>query len=100
MRIVDRDAWTGRAAATVPGQSAEPLTARGNHPRGGLVVDAGFAITMPTKGLQLLGTRRDRSVNDGGHFHLVEEDKFSYSTELRSVSTVILRLNATGKLTM
>ena len=99
MQIVGRDAWTGRAAATVPGQSAEPLTARGNNPVAVLSSIAGFAVTMPTKGLQPLGTRRDRSVNDGGHFHLVEEDKFSFA-ELRSVSTVILRLNATGKLTM
>jgi hypothetical protein len=50
------DAWTGRAAATLPDQFAEPLAVRGDIPVAVLSSIARFAITMPTKGRQLLGT--------------------------------------------
>jgi len=49
-------AWTGGVAATLPDQFAEPLAVPGNVP---------VAV--------LSSIARDWSVNDGGHFHPVEE---------------------------
>jgi hypothetical protein len=57
--VFGTDAWTGRAAATLPDQFAEPLAVRGNISVAVLSSIARFAITTPTKGLQLLRTGRD-----------------------------------------